>query len=125
MLRIARWIPAAIIVGISCSLSAMPTIEQMPSFFNADKVVHIICFGGLAFWIAFGTNGAGCNKWMKWAIPVILTSAYGLFDEIHQSYTPGRTCSVYDWVADVIGACLGSIAYIGVVNLFSKLRKKA
>lgn len=109
----------------SCTLSSMPTIESMPTFFGADKLVHTVCFGGLAFWIAFGFNGAGRDRWTKWAIPAILTSVYGIADELHQSFTPGRSCSVYDWIADTLGGALGSLAYLWVATLFLKLRRKA
>lgn len=124
-IRIARWIPAAAIMGVSIVLSSMPTIEQMPQFWNADKLVHLICFGGLSFWVAFGANGAGRNRLWRWLIPVIITSAYGICDEIHQSFTPGRNCSVLDWVADTCGGALGSWAYMVVVDIWDKLRRKA
>ena len=41
-----------------------------------------------------------------------LTSLYGIIDEIHQSFTPGRSCSVFDWFADTAGAAAGIFAYV-------------
>jgi VanZ family protein len=35
---------------------------------------------------------------------IIIASVYGLLDEIHQSYIPGRSNDILDWVADTLGA---------------------
>ncbi|GHV88731.1 hypothetical protein AGMMS50267_10910 [Spirochaetia bacterium] len=46
-------------------------------------------------------------------MPLILTalisSIYGIVDEVHQFYVPGRDCNVWDWLADTAGAILGSV----------------
>lgn len=117
MIQVLRFLPAAIIISISCLLSSMPTIEQMPSFWNADKLVHLICFGGLAFWLAYGLYAPawrashGRALWL-WLVPVVTVAVYGGLDEIHQSFTPGRNCSWLDWMADVLGAMLGSYVHL-------------
>lgn len=118
---LARWLPAIAITLTSIILSSMPTIRQMPTFWNADKLVHLVCFGGLAFWVAFATDNADRGNLYRWLIPVIITSLYGACDEIHQSFTPGRSCSVFDWLADTIGAMLGSWAYPLTTTLLRKL----
>lgn len=121
MLQILRLIPAVAILVTSCVLSSMPTIEAMPSFWNADKLVHIVCFGGLAFWVAFGLCRPVCS-WRKrlngfwlWIVPLAFVAVYGVVDEFHQSFTPGRSCSALDWGADVVGATLGSAAHMALV----------
>lgn len=100
----------------------MPTIEMMPRFWNADKVVHTICYGGLAFWVAFGCDRRGHAVGLaRWLVPVVITAAYGMIDEIHQSFTPGRSCDLLDWGADLLGASLGSLAYVVVAQMVSKI----
>ncbi len=42
---------------------------------------------------------------------LIVTSVYGVIDEIHQIFIPGRSCDIYDWIADFIGAILGVVIY--------------
>lgn len=98
----------------------MPTVEMMPRFWNADKVVHTICYGGLAFCVALGYGGGGQRGLRALIVPIALTAAYGMIDEIHQSFTPGRSCSLLDWVADVFGAALGSLAYLLAARLVGK-----
>lgn len=112
VIKILKWIPALFIFGTSWYLSSLETIEQMPSFWNADKLVHFICFGGLCFWVSFGCNLQTTNK--IW-IPVLIVSLYGGIDEFHQSFTPGRSVSVFDWLADTTGAVMGALVFLAVV----------
>jgi VanZ family protein len=45
---------------------------------------------------------------------ILTATIYGLVDEIHQAFIPGRFYELLDWVADIIGACVGSI-FVGVL----------
>lgn len=49
-----------------------------------------------------------------------LASAYGVIDEIHQSFVPGRTCTLPDWIADTIGAFLGAVLVLFLVKKIYK-----
>lgn len=50
---------------------------------------------------------------MEWFIGVIVVwafaSLYGVTDEIHQSFVPGRACQVRDMVIDSAGALIGVV----------------
>lgn len=107
--RVLRWIPALFIIGVSCYLSSKEHIEAMPTFFNADKLVHLVCFAGLAFWVAFGFD---TKEYSRVWIPVVFVMLYGAFDELHQSCVPGRMASVYDWLFDAVGGVVGSVVYV-------------
>ena len=52
--------------------------------------------------------------WIAWAvINGIGASLYGISDEIHQIFVPGRTADPIDWLVDTCGAALGAfIAYV-------------
>lgn len=39
-----------------------------------------------------------------------LASLYGVSDEFHQSFVPGRTPDVMDWLVDTAGATLAALA---------------
>jgi len=41
---------------------------------------------------------------------VIVVALFGITDEFHQSFHPGRHAGISDWFADVAGAALGQIA---------------
>ena len=49
---------------------------------------------------------------------VVLTLSYGLLDELHQGFVPGRDASLLDWVADLVGVVL-AVAFLA---LFVALR---
>lgn len=40
------------------------------------------------------------------AASIILTSLYGVLDELHQIYVPGRTADPMDWALDTLGAII-------------------
>src|SRR5687768_12597782 len=40
---------------------------------------------------------------------MLIAVAYGISDEVHQSYVPGRVADAYDVVTDAIGAFAGTI----------------
>lgn len=106
-------VPAALIFATSWHLSSLERIENLPGFWNADKLVHMVCFAGLSFWVAFAL---GTARRRGAALPAAVVSLYGVIDEIHQSFTPGREPSALDWCADTIGGILGALAFVFVLN---------
>jgi VanZ family protein len=44
------------------------------------------------------------------AAAMLITVAYGVSDELHQSFVPGRVASTYDLLTDAIGALGGTMA---------------
>ena len=119
MKKIILRLPALIIMGISWYLSS-GTLEtvQLPSV--SDKLIHLVCFAGLGF---FWTWWFKKEYWLQSPLKLILyvtliVAAYGLVDEIHQYFVPGRYASTLDWLADVAGGFLGGIAgFVGALIL--------
>ncbi|MBR4011522.1 MAG: VanZ family protein, partial [Spirochaetaceae bacterium] len=54
----------------------------------------------------------------------IIVSIYGIIDEIHQSFTPGRSSTISDWIADTLGALFGSFVFYLVVKIINKIKDK-
>jgi VanZ family protein len=78
--------------------------------------------------IAFGTLGIAVGLWIPPAfwqrrlalsllLVTVIVSAYGVTDELHQSFVPGRDCDVWDWVADTLGAFSGALAAMKVIKM--------
>ncbi len=42
-------------------------------------------------------------------LAIVCASVYGVSDEIHQIFVPGRMCDPVDWLVDTVGASLGAI----------------
>jgi len=96
----------AYMVGIYfvSALSGQDAARLMP-FRVPDYVLHGAEFAGLALlWYLVFTRTwnfeAGKARWLALGIAAV----YGLLDEYHQSFVPGREPSVADWIADVAGA---------------------
>lgn len=77
-----------------------------PDIVNFDKVAHFAVFGLLATLVARNGFVPG-RAWLA----VAAVSLFGLTDEWHQSFTPGRSVEVVDWVADTLGAIVAVTAY--------------
>lgn len=63
------------------------------------------------------------NKWR-----IIITSIIGIFyaisDEVHQSFSPGRTPKVTDVYIDTLGVLLGILLVLLVKELYNKYKNK-
>ncbi|HII14898.1 MAG TPA: VanZ family protein [Nanoarchaeota archaeon] len=55
-----------------------------------------------------------------YVLSVAITALYGVSDEIHQLFVPGRVFSVYDIIADAVGASVILVFYV----LEKKMNKK-
>jgi VanZ family protein len=65
-----------------------------------DKLAHFLAYALLGFLLARGLDGRRAAFG--------IASLYGLLDEFHQSFTPGREVSLGDFLADALGAALGA-----------------
>ena len=70
--------------------------------FNA---AHVFLFGGLAFLLRAAMSPAA-DVSRRAAAAIAIASVWGITDELHQSFVPGRVCSALDVVTDVVGAVL-------------------
>ena len=90
---------AAIFAASSRSQVASPDVV------NIDNVAHFAVFGLL------GTLVARTQLRRRWWLGVAVASLYGAFDEVRQSFTPGRFVEVADWIADTAGAATAVLLY--------------
>lgn len=60
------------------------------------------------------------GSWL-WFGSVIFCSLYGVSDEYHQSFVPGRLAETGDWLADTLGAAISTmILYRLQTNAFNR-----
>lgn len=83
-------------------------------FAFADKFKHIVVFIGFSFFIDLST--ARQPFWLWKASPLIL---YGLIIEILQYFSPDRTFSLWDWMADISGILLYLLAKLIIYKIAS------
>lgn len=77
-----------------------------------DKALHLGGYAVLALLFARALRAEGLGPLGVAIGAVLLTSLYGASDEVHQMFTPMRESDIRDWMADTIGAAIGSAAFI-------------
>ena len=98
--------------GIIFGASAVPG-ESLPVLPTSDLLAHFLEYlvlGFLLFW--WRSSGAGRPKGTALAHATLLGSFYGLSDELHQFFVPGRIPDPADWVFDTLGVATGGILFI-------------
>lgn len=101
--------PTLLAIGIvSLSGTENPAAPGGIPFF--DKLAHFCVFGLLATLIIRLVPEKLRWPWGATGV-VLLVSLFGLSDEFHQSFTPGRSVEFADWVADTLGALVAVWLY--------------
>lgn len=111
----AWWIAAAAYAAAIFAVSSSPQpfgVQGLPPF--VDKVIHAAVFGGfsLTVWMALRYTAYRMSAIRLSLLAVIVATLYGLTDEIHQSFVPGRMMDGLDLVADAIGAGLAQAVIV-------------
>jgi VanZ family protein len=97
----------ALIFGLS-SVSHVPELPFHPS----DKLLHVLLYSGLGATVVWGLTDGGRRRlgWKLVGVATLFALAYGVGDEVHQRFVPGRTFEVGDMEADMVGGFLGATA---------------
>lgn len=105
------WGPVVAHMALLFFASAAPDTGTVTESLG-DKFLHIAAYAPLGFLILRAlTGGRLANiRWPRALAAVALSVLYGVSDEIHQIYVPGRTPDSLDVVADAVGAALGVAA---------------
>ncbi len=105
-------VPMLVVMGTIFYLSSQ-TFSDAPSLFpGADKLVHFTIYAVLGATVIFAQSSETRNKTIKSGLWVVaITSLYGLSDEFHQSFVPGRQPDILDWLADSFGAVVVSLIW--------------
>src|SRR4051794_31700408 len=85
--------------------SSIPYLGALPGGMS-DKSGHGIGYGILGAVLLRALAGGRLRgvTWGKAAAALLLATLYGVSDEFHQSFVPGRSPDPYDVLADSIGA---------------------
>jgi len=106
--------------GLLYYLSDQPALHVPPLFPGQDKLFHAAVYAVLGILVT-GTlrpeRGSGSRR-QVW-LAAALVAGYGILDEFHQSFVPGRSAEFFDVVADVAGGLLGIAIMRLLVNRLS------
>jgi len=92
----------------------LSSIPQPPQPFRNPYlpiIEHIIEFSILSILLSCSISPTYKykNRREVFIMAFVITTLYGLSDEIHQSFVLGRTCSIEDFIFDMVGAFIGSL----------------
>ncbi len=118
---VVAWAPAGIWMAVIWTLSSIPGSALPPTRDIMSVGAHIVEYGVLGFLFAQAFSAHGIGKRKRWAFAVLSAVAFGVADEIHQVFVPGRDASAADIAVDAISAVGGSA--LNVVY-FSGIRRK-
>ena len=102
-------------------LSSIPGAEITVE--TPDYILHGLAFGGLSFLLTiFFLFYLKLNFSIFFSL--FFTLLYGLSDEAHQSFVPGRTPDWKDVAADLFGAIIAQICLFILIHLYSLWKSK-
>lgn len=111
---LVRMLPAAWSMATIWWLSDREELPSVPGFSDYvwSVIGHFTMFGLLALfvWWGLGMNARLLNR-ERTIYAIVIATLYGVLDEIHQHFVPGRHPDVLDVLTDFIGA----VAFVLVV----------
>jgi VanZ family protein len=116
--RLWLWAPPVTYMAIVFYLSSDP--DPLPALTERvwDKLLHFLEYGGLGVLLCRALVGERLDLTVAAVLAFVTTSIYGAGDEWHQTFTPGRSSDIHDWLADTFGGALGIAVYVLVVTMF-------
>lgn len=106
MRRIVLW---AMAIGWMAVIFGLSSLHGSSVPGNFSTVAHFGVYAVLGALYLFALR-APERRWPAALVAVALASAYGITDEFHQSFVPGRVPDPVDWLVDTAGALVGVAA---------------
>jgi VanZ family protein len=101
------WLWPVLVAAVIFFASSQSEVAA-PGLPHIDKISHFSVYGLLATLVVRLRVGRRAAL-----LSILIVSLYGITDEWHQSFTPGRSVEVADWLADTLGAALAVTLYRG------------
>lgn len=109
------WLPLFAYMALIFFLSSRSDLpDVLPGLTFEDKLQHIAAYLILAIlWSrAIARQWTAMDDRKLFLLAVLFTGLYGISDEIHQSFVPGRLADSLDVIADIAGAMVGARFFI-------------
>lgn len=130
--RSRAWLAPGLYACIILTITSVPgeQLALVEDIGVSDRWAHVLLYAPLAMLVfgALGRTRSDMSPIRRALTAVLLSTAFGALDEVHQLLIPGRFCDVGDVLADAIGATLGagiSLAVYRVRQQQSRSQKAA
>ena len=102
-----------LIVGTSLPVDRLPLIGL------SDKLNHLFAYFGLSILLNLTLIYQRKSRLLfdkATLVTIIICLFYGVIDELHQIFIPGRFAETLDWVADSLGTLIGVLVLNFLIN---------
>jgi VanZ family protein len=109
------WVPLVAWFLVIHNFSATPSTDlPKVSIPFADKIFHMVEYFvlGVLTIRAFDKSEFKVSLAKLAVLAIIIALCYGGFDELYQRTRPDRSCDIFDFMADSLGAIAGVIIYM-------------
>ena len=107
-------------------LTSLPTGLAIETKDISDKFLHFGAYGLLSILLYlnlyFQDKIKILNKFPA-TFTVLIASIYGLLDEIHQMFVPGRSAEFLDWLADFSGSLVAVLITGYLIRRIKEIEK--
>jgi VanZ family protein len=112
------WLPVLAYVTVIFALSSQAYLPSPIRFTYGDKVAHLgeYLVLGLLLVRAMRASLRVSRPLFAAMIAIGLVVIVGASDEFLQSFIPGRTCDVFDLLADMVGGAIAQLVYVTFVR---------
>ena len=120
------WAPPAIYAIAIFALSSIPNPPAPPGAVT-DKHLHALVYAGLALLVlrALAAGDASRVTSARALGAATLAAAYGVTDELHQWFVPGRVVDALDLLANAVGALTATMLARGGARLWTRGEARA
>ncbi len=101
--------PIAVMAFLWWSSSRRPDVQEASAFSAVlHNGAHVVAYATLAgsFLLVLARIDRPASRQRTIVVSFLLAVAYGFVDELHQSFVPGRVCSIADVMTDAAGSVL-------------------
>ena len=106
------WFPVIVYCLLIYLQSSQPSPESIPDIPYLDKILHVGAYGLLGALLLRAFRRQNHRNNLKLMILcMVLSSLYGVSDEIHQYFVPYRHAELMDVFSDILGSILGVLFY--------------
>jgi len=132
-IRWNRFLPAVLWMAVIFTLSSrsgddlgtwLPYVNRVIPGLAGFDPMHYAAYFVLALTIAYGQGERLASSWKGFLLNVAICVLYGISDEWHQSFVPGRSPEMADIWRDAAGSAAGAGLALGI-GLFRRRRRHA
>ena len=119
---ISALLPPLAYAGLIFFLSAQSSFPMLPAgIFTYDKVIHCCEYAVLGLLVARALELYGVRHFVL--LGIAAGALYGVSDELHQYFVPGRSCDPFDALADTVGSSLGAVGWLALAKRLHRFRQ--